>query len=115
MEPIPSHNGGSVYAKAGADVATLISARGTSVCASRSSMLGTPIAAGVWQIGKSGPLNGDEEALAAVAPASATVTRLPVSNISSTEPPSAAAPTDARNFCDGVNAAMSSSKIRRQN
>jgi hypothetical protein len=44
---------GSVSAKAGAEVATLISARGTSVCARRSNMFGAPVAAVVVQTEKS--------------------------------------------------------------
>ena len=50
MEPRPAHSGGSVSANAGAELAALIGARGTSVCVRRSIMFGAPVAAGVWQI-----------------------------------------------------------------
>jgi hypothetical protein len=74
-------------------------------------MFGKPVAAGVWQTGKSGPTNGCDTSMA-VALAPATVKTLPVSSVSSAAPPpSAAAPAETSSLCDRVNVAMSSSKI----
>src|SRR6266404_1843241 len=111
MEPRPAHSGGSVSAKAGAELAALISTRGTSVFARRSIMFGKPVAAGVWQTGKSGPTNGGDMSTA-VAPA--RVTMFPASSVTSAAPPSAAAPAETSSFCDRVNVAMSYSKIGRR-
>src|SRR3954468_24233931 len=105
MEPRPDHSGGSVSANAGAEPAALISARGTSVCARRSIMFGVPVAAGVWQTGKSGPKKGGEMSTA-VACAPARVTMFPASRVASAAPPSAAAPAETKSFCDLVNVAM---------
>src|SRR5216683_7935052 len=113
MEPRPDHSGGSVSANADAELAALISARGTSVCARRSIMFGKPVAAGVWQTGKSGPKKGGEMS-AAVARAPARVTMFPASSIVSAAPPSAAAPAETNSLCDLVNVAMSYSKIGRR-
>ena len=113
MEPSPSHSGGSVSANAGAELAALISARGTSVCARRSIMFGKPVAAGVWQTGKSGPTKGGDMSRA-VAPAPVRATMFPPSSVSSPAPPSAAAPAETSSLCDRVNVAMSSSKIGRR-
>src|SRR5258708_27651812 len=68
MEPRPDHSGGSVSANADAEPAALISARGTSVCARRSIMFGKPVAAGVWQTGKSGPTKVGETSAAVERP-----------------------------------------------
>jgi hypothetical protein len=113
MEPRPDHSGGSVSANADAELAALISARGTSVCARRSIMFGKPVAAGVWQTGKSGPKKGGEM-FAAVARAPARVTTFPASRIISAAPPSAAAAAETNSLCDLVNVAMSYSKIGRR-
>jgi len=110
MEPRPAHSGGSVSANAGAELAALISARGTSVWTRRSIMFREPVAAGVWQTGKSGPTNGGDVSRA-VAPAPARVTMFPASSVASAAPPSAAAPAETSRLCDRVNVAMSSSKI----
>src|SRR4051812_18682007 len=107
MEPRPPHNGGSVSAKAGVELAALISARGTSVCARRSSMGALP-AVGVWQIGKSGP-DSEGELSAIAGPASATVTTLPATMASAETPPSKAAARPATNVRDGEKVDMSSS------
>jgi hypothetical protein len=102
-----------VSANADAEPAALISARGTSVCARRSIMFGKPVAAGVWQIGKSGPKKGGEMS-AAVARAPARVTMFPAGWTISAAPPSAAAPAETNSLCDLVNVAMSYSKIGRR-
>src|SRR5437879_1190634 len=111
MEPRPAHSGGSVSANAGAELAALISALGTSVFARRSIMFGKPVAAGVWQTGKSGPTNGGDMSTA-LAPA--RVTMFPASSVTSAAPPSAAAPAETSSFCDRANVAMSYSKIGRR-
>jgi hypothetical protein len=71
-------------------------------------MLGTPVAAGVWQTGTSGPKNGGDMSTAV---ARAPATMFPASSIASAVPPSAAAPTETSSLCDRVNVAMSYSKI----
>src|SRR4029079_17122508 len=113
MEPRPPHSGGSVSANAGAELAALISARGTSVCARRNIMFAKPVAAGVLQIGKSALSNGGDMS-AAVGPAPAMLTMLPTSSVVSVAPPSTAAPAETNSLCDRVNVAMSSSKIERR-
>src|SRR4029077_2090371 len=105
MEPRPGHSGGSVSANAGAELAALISARGTSDCARRSIMFGTPVAAGVWQTETFGPKKGGDVSTA-VARAPASVTMFPASGITSAAPPSAAAPTETSSLCDRVNVAI---------
>src|ERR1700730_3728500 len=110
MEPRPVHSGGSFSAKAGAELAALIAARGTWVCARRGIMLGKPVAAGVWQTEKSGPTNGGDMSTA-VAPAPARVTMFPASSVTRAAPPTAAAPAETSSRCDCVNLAMSYSKI----
>src|SRR5438034_11040120 len=98
MEPRPSHSGGSLSANAGAALAALISARGTSVWARRSiRLLGE---AGVWQIGE--PASG----AAAVARAPASVAMFAVNSIAKAVPPRAAAPAETSSLCDRVNVAM---------
>jgi hypothetical protein len=77
-------------------------------------MFGAPVAGGVVQTGNSGPENGDNPSVA-VAPASATLTWLPVSSTSSAELASAA-PADTRSFCDRVNVVMPfSQKLEDEN
>src|SRR5438046_4868020 len=73
-------------------------------------MFGAPAAAGVWQIGTSGPANGTDMSTA-VARASASVTTLPASSAASAVPPRAAALTETSSLCDRVNVAMLPSKI----
>src|SRR5258705_169526 len=107
MEPRPAHNGGSVSANAGAELAALISARGTSVWTRRSIMFREPVASGVWQTRKSGP-NGDGSTAVALAPA--RVTMLPASSVASAAPPSAAAPAENISLCDRVTVAMENSE-----
>jgi hypothetical protein len=70
-------------------------------------MFGTPVAAGVWQTGTSGPKKVEMSAEVARAPA----TMFPASSIASAVPPSAAAPTETSSPCDRMNVAMSCSKI----
>src|SRR2546423_15564493 len=91
MEPRPGHSGGSVSTNAGAELAALISARGTSVCAKRSVMFDDPVAAGVWQTRKSGPTNGGDMSTA-VAPAPASGKMVPARSGTGAAPPSGPAP-----------------------
>src|SRR5258705_2699523 len=110
MEPRPVHSGGSASANAGAELAALISARGTSVCARRSITFGEPVAAGAWQTGKSAPAN-DGDMSAAVWPAPPRVTMFPASSVARAAPPRAAVAAETSRLCDRVNVAMASSKI----
>src|SRR5260370_42253035 len=95
MEPRPAHSGGSVSANAGAELAALISARGTSVFARRSIMFGKPVAAGVWQTGKSGPTNGGDMSTAGGPPRGTVV---PASRGTQSAPPNGAAPAGTHSF-----------------
>src|SRR5258706_7139718 len=114
MEPRSAHSGGSESSNAGAELAALISARGTSVCVRRSITFGKPVVAGVWQTGKSGRTNGSDMSVA-VAPAPARVMMFPACSVASAAPPSAAAPAERSSRCDRVNVAMLYSKIGRKN
>ncbi len=91
-----------MFAKSGAAVAALISARGTSVCASRNIMRGGPFAAAP-QIGVS-VLASDMSA--AAGPASARMVMPPASNVANAVPANAAALTEASSVCDCVDVAM---------
>src|SRR6266403_1086382 len=113
MEPRPAHSGGSESSNAGAELAALISARGTSVCVRRSITFGKPVVAGVWQTGKSGPTNGSDMSVAG-APAPARVMMFPACSVASAAPPSAAAPAETSSRWDRVIAAMLYSKIGKK-
>src|SRR5690242_15197163 len=71
-------------------------------------MLGTLVATGVWQIGKS---DGDKSMAVAAAPS--TVKTFPPSTVSSAALHSAPALTEANRLCDRVNVAMFTSKIAK--
>jgi hypothetical protein len=68
-------------------------------------MFGKPVAAGVWQTGKSGPTNGGDMSKA-VARAPAREMMFPAAKVASAAPPSAAAPAETNSLCDLVNVAM---------
>jgi hypothetical protein len=99
-----------VSANAGALLAALISARGTSVCARRSIVLGWKVAGGVLQTGISAPASGSDMPAAAES-ASARVAMLLASSVANAVPASAAAPAQTSSLGDRVDVAMSSSKI----
>ncbi len=84
----------------GAEPAALISARGTSVWARRSIMLGAPVATGVRQTGIS------KGAATSTAVAPARVMMFPASKVANAVTPSAAVAVAASSFCDCVNVAM---------
>src|SRR5215470_7390472 len=113
MEPRPLHSGGSLSANAGAELAALISARGTSVWARRSIIFGGPPAAAAPQIGMSGLAN-DSDMSAAADPPSAKVAMLLASKVAKAVPASAAAVAETRSLCDCVDVAMSYSSNRAQ-
>src|SRR6478752_7147113 len=106
MGPRPDHSGGSVSANAGAELAALISARGTSVCAKRSIIFGWPVAAAVVQTGVSGPANGDDASWSAFA----RLAMLPASSVANAVPANAETPAETSSLCARVDVAMSHSQ-----
>src|SRR5689334_19662627 len=110
MDPRPVHKGGSVSANAGAELAALISARGTSVCTRRNTMFGWPFAAGVRQSG----ISAGSEASAAAVSGLARVMTLVASSVASAVPANAETPVETSSLCDREDVAMSSSQNRTQ-
>src|SRR5262249_14022427 len=113
MDPRPPQSGGSVSANAGAELAALISARGTSVWARRSIIFGGTLAAAAPQIGMSGLANDSASSAAADLP-SAKVAMLLASKVANAVPASAAAAADTSSLCDCVDVVMSYSSNRAQ-